>query len=317
MTTYIGEICEDVPCIEPHTKSLEVHRIFKSNPKLQGIVVKVGDQPVALVMRILFYQKIGGLYGYNLYMGRPIDLLMNKSPLIVDSTQPIVDVSRQAMERPEEELYDYVIVTKEKKYQGVVSIQNLLLTFANIQKETARFTNPLTGLPGNRLIDKELTKLLKWTNFSVLYIDLDQFKAFNDTYGFKHGDELILATAEILIGNLQNHFVGHIGGDDFIVLLNNYNYEKACKRIIEDFDQVIKYFYSEEHWQQKYVVAESRFGHKEKIPLVSISIAVITNQEKSFKTAQDIVNEAMNIKKACKKNHFSCFITNHCDCIVN
>lgn len=315
MTTYIEEICEQVPWVDPKTQSQEVHLIFKDNPKLQGIVVIEEDRPVALVMRSRFYQKIGGLYGYNLYMGRAIELVMNKFPFIVDCTQPIVDVSQKAMERPEEDLYDYVIVTKEDKYIGVVSIQKLLLTFADIQKEAARFLNPLTGLPGNNLIDLELSKLINLDHFCVLYIDLDNFKAYNDTYGFKNGDKLILETARILQSSLPHHFVGHIGGDDFVGILKQEEYTELANQIIHDFDLAIQQFYSEEHLDQNYVITENRFGIKEKIPLVSISIAIVTNQGHSYSSSHEIVNAATEMKKICKKNNYSCFVANNYNCI--
>ena len=310
MITKIGEICEEVPCIEAHTKSIEAHALFKKYSKLQGIVIKAGERPIALVMRTLFYQKIGDQYGYNLYMGRPIELVMNRSPLIVDYEEPIVNVSQIAMERPEEELYDYVIVTRNNHYLGIVSIQHLLLTFANIQSERARFMNPLTGLPGNNLINYELNKLLQIDRFSVLYVDLDNFKAFNDAYGFKLGDDLILGTAEILKNNLQGFFVGHIGGDDFFASFNHYDYEKICQRIITDFHKMIKYFYTNNHWKQQYVLVENRSGIKERIPLVSVSIAVVTNEEQSFQTTEDIVDQAALVKRACKRKIGSCLLVN-------
>lgn len=317
MITKIGEICEDAPCVGADTVSLEVDEIFKRNPNIQGIVILEDEYPIALVMRVLFYQKIGDLYGYNLYMGRPIKLLMNQNPLIVDSVEPIIEVSQKAMERPPEEMYDYVIVTENNQYKGIVSIQNLLLTFANIQSEKARFLDPLTGLPGNHLIEREFERIIRLDQYSVLYIDLDNFKAFNDIYGFKQGDDLILATAEILKTRLRNAFVGHIGGDDFVACTEHFEYESICKEIINDFDKVIQYFYTKEHWEQQYVVTENRAGISEKIPLVSISIAIVSNQMQAFETTADIVTEATNIKRICKKQPNSCYIVNNPTRYVN
>ena len=89
------------------------------------------DVPIGLVTRTHFYQKLGSLYGYNLYIGRSIELLMNKNILVVDYTTSIIEVSRMAMKRKEEELYDYVIITKYGLYAGVVSISRLLINFLN------------------------------------------------------------------------------------------------------------------------------------------------------------------------------------------
>lgn len=309
MLTSIGEICEEVPCAEPYTKSLEVDAIFKERPKLQGIIVKEGEN-FSLVMRTRFYEKIGNRFGYNLYMERAIELIMNKNPLIVDYMEPILEVSQKAMGRPAEELYDHVIVVKGQECLGIVSIQSLLLTFAKIQKETALFMNPLSGLPGNKAIDHELVKLMSLPAFSVLYIDLDYFKSYNDTYGFKKGDDLLLATAQLLTSHLYPQFVGHVGGDDFIAVLHHYDHSGKCQKIIADFELTLREFYSQEHLEQGHVLAENRAGIREEIPLVSISIAVVTNQSQKFSSIQHIVSEATKLKKLCKQHPFSCSLSN-------
>ncbi|USB32984.1 GGDEF domain-containing protein [Paenibacillus sp. YPG26] len=312
MISQIGEIAEVIPHVYVDTKCEEVDQIFKSNPKLQGVVVQSGSQPVALVMRARFYQRIGTLYGYNLYMGRPVELVMNQSPLIVDYSENITEVSKLAMAREEEELYDYVIVTTGGQFHGVVSIRNLLLSFAEIRATIASFLNPLTGLPGNLTIDERLKLSLTQETFSVLYFDLDHFKAYNDIYGFKEGDKLIQATASILRRNVSqpDYFVGHIGGDDFIAILNDFAYEEVCNSVIRQFDHTIAAFYSKEDLERQYVVSENRFGQVETIPLVSISIAVVTNEFRQFSSIEEIVSESARIKKICKKHKLSCYYTN-------
>ncbi|MFD1907317.1 GGDEF domain-containing protein [Paenibacillus rhizoplanae] len=174
-------------------------------------------------MRISFYQKnrhsvrVYPLYGQTCRAGDG-----QKNPLVVDYNIPIIEVSRQAMSRQDENLYDYVIVTHEKALFGAVSVRDLLLNFAEIQAVAASFLNPLTGLPGNISITEWMVKTLLQDEFSVLYIDLDHFKAYNDTYGFKEGDRMIQATAELLKHEAlrMNGFLGHIGGDDFIIFLS-------------------------------------------------------------------------------------------------
>lgn len=302
MFLQIGEITEQIPQISSHHKCEYVDQIFKSNPQLQGVAVTEEGYPVALIMRIRFYQQIGTLYGYTLYMGRLVELLMDKNPLVVDYKTPITEVSRLAMNRNEENLYDYVIVTHENQLFGAVSVRDLLLNFAEIQAVAASFLNPLTGLPGNLSINEWMVKSLLQEQFSVLYIDLDHFKAYNDTYGFKEGDRMIQATAEILkhAALRLEGFLGHIGGDDFIIFINNYEFEEGCRTIIAEFDTAVKGFYHAGHLAQKYVLTESRSGFIEEIPLVSLSIAVVTNRFRRFHSTQDISGEAARIKKRCK-----------------
>lgn len=310
MLLQIGEISKQIPQIPRNSKCEFVDHIFKGNTQIQGVVVSEKGHPIALIMRVKFYQQIGTLYGYTLFMGRSIELLMDMHPLVVQYKTAITEVSKLAMNRKEENLYDYVIVTHEGQFFGAVSVRDLLLNFAEIQAVAASFLNPLTGIPGNLSINECLVKSLLQDQFSVLYIDLDHFKAYNDTYGFKEGDRMLQLTADILkhctlrLGG----FLGHIGGDDFIIILNDYNYLESCKSIIWEFETMVKGFYNDQHLVKQYVLTESRLGKMEEIPLVSISVAVITNRFRKFESIEDISGEAARIKKRCKKIKGSCYI---------
>ena len=137
-----------------------------------------------------------------------------------------------------------------------------------------RRMSPLTGLPGNVQIQSELRKhLLKKENFAVMYFDLDNFKAYNDVYGFLKGDEIIKYTSNIIVNVVHNNgngFVGHIGGDDFIAIVPDNNIEYICMDIIARFDNNIKRFYTDEDAESGYIEVANRKGIIEKFPLVSI-----------------------------------------------
>lgn len=312
MFTKIGEISESIPVVAPETKCGVVNSLFKESPKLQGIAVVGEDRIPSLLMRARFYQLLGTQYGYNLYMGRPVSLVMNRQPLIVDCDEQITEVSILAMNRSEEDLYDVVLVTRDEDLHGAVSIRRLLLTVADIRAEVAIFMNPLTGLPGNRIIDDRLRQSPHQENFSVLYIDLDHFKSYNDSYGFKMGDQLIQATANLLREQFsyQGAFLGHIGGDDFIAILNHHDYQFSCSRIIEGFEELKRDFYNKEDLNNNFVLGEGRAGLYGPIPLVSISIAVVTNSERHFHNMEQIVEEATRIKKICKSRPGSVSVAN-------
>lgn len=312
MAAHIGEIVEMVPFISLQVKSRDVDKMFGENAHLQGIVVLNDKMPTGLITRAQFYQKIGTLYGYHLYMDKAVDLLPIKEPLIVDYFQPITEVSKLAMKRKEEDLYDYVIITKDHEFIGIVSIQKLLIKLVEIQVEIASFLNPLTGLPGNHMIDAKLTEILHQDQYSVLYFDLDHFKEYNDTYGFKRGDDLLLSTGELLKGifDQENAFLGHIGGDDFIAILDHFDYVTFCERIIEKFNERIISFYHPIHYTQRYIVAENRMGIKEKISIVSLSIAVVTNENYDFRNIEEIAEYAAVVKKRCKMVEGSLFCVN-------
>lgn len=312
LLTNIGVIAETIPIVAPATKCGWVDNLFKQNPQLEGIAVVGEDGRPALLMRARFYQLLGTQYGYQIYMGRPVMLVVNPHPLVVDWDEPITEVSIRAMNRSEEELYDGVLVLRDGRLHGFVSIRRLLLEVANIRAEMASFLNPLTGLPGNRLIDDRLQQSSRLEQFSVLYIDLDHFKSYNDSYGFKMGDALIQATANLLREPFsgQGSFLGHIGGDDFIAILTHHNYQFACSKIIDGFEAMKKDFYSKEDLKNNYVLGEGRSGSYGPIPLVSISIAVVTNRSRSFENMDQIVEEATRMKKICKSRPGSISIAN-------
>ena len=149
MQVTIGEIAEQVIVVTPSTKCEYIYTIFKEKPEIEGVVVCSDDRPIGLVTKTKFYQKLSIQYGFDLFMKRTIDLVMITDPLIVDHSVPITETSAQAMDRALEHLYDYVIVTKKDRLVGIVSIRNLLMKLAEEQISIARYSNPLTGLPGN------------------------------------------------------------------------------------------------------------------------------------------------------------------------
>lgn len=167
-----------------------------------------------------------------------------------------------------------------------------------------RRMSPLTGLPGNVQINSELKKhLMKNDEFSVLYLDLDNFKAYNDVYGFLKGDQIIEYTANIIVNAVHNYgngFVGHIGGDDFIAIVPCRDVEKLCQAIIYNFDSGSKKFYNEKDKEDGYIEVANRKGIIEKFPLISISIAVVVADQGRFANILEIGDTAAQVKHAVK-----------------
>lgn len=308
---YIGEIVENSIYVEPTIKNKVIDQYFTKDKQLRGIVVTQQEVPFAYISRVHFYQKIGTLYGYNLYMGRESHLVSKQSPLIVDFYQPIMEVSTLAMKRPPEDLYDDIIVTKEGIYEGVVSVRTLLLKLVDIQVEFASLLNPLSYLPGNHLIDKKLNEILTEEMYSVIYFDIDHFKMYNDLYGFKKGDEVLLFVTNLLKQYIHQEmgFLGHIGGDDFMAICPAYDVEEMCARIISDFDRQILQFYDERHLTDDMLV-KSREGQLVDFKVSSLSIAIANNRLKEYLSVADLSEAVSKIKSECKKMDGSCYIVN-------
>ncbi len=179
-----------------------------------------------------------------------------------------------------------------------------------------RGTSPLTKLPGNLPIQSELKKrLLKKQEFAILYFDLDNFKAYNDTYGFLGGDEIIKQTAKIILKNVNSdenihNFVGHIGGDDFVALVANQNYEQICQNIILEFDKKILDYFSDEDKERGYLEVPNRKGIMEEFPLVSISIGVVEVSKGRFHNVLEIGEVGAQVKHLAKVTPGSAYAIN-------
>ena len=166
--------------------------------------------------------------------------------------------------------------------------------------------NPLTGLPGNILIEEEIKRRINEGKFfSVLYLDLDNFKAYNDVYGFLKGDEVIKFVAHILNKNVKElgnneDFVGHIGGDDFISITTPPKADAISKSIINQFDSTISLFYSSEDRRKGYIITKDRTNQEIKYPFMSISIAVVSNKKRVIDSHWQVAEIAAEMKKFAK-----------------
>jgi GGDEF domain-containing protein len=165
--------------------------------------------------------------------------------------------------------------------------------------------NPTTRLPGTSIIEREIARRIKrGLKFAACYADLDDFKAYNDYYGYHYGDRLIKMTSEIIrdsvYGFSKNSFVGHIGGDDFVFIIPPDKIDFVCGRIIKTFDRMIVRKYKKEDVKRGYIVTENRRGEKENFPIMTLSIAVLVNQERIFRHQGEISHMIADLKKYTK-----------------
>jgi diguanylate cyclase (GGDEF)-like protein len=166
--------------------------------------------------------------------------------------------------------------------------------------------SPLTGLPGNMAIEMEIQKRLSEKKpFSLCHVDLDNFKPFADKYGYAWGSEVIKEVAHILTENvhtadLDGDFIGHIGGDDFVVITGSERAEQVSRKIIEEFDRRSLRFYSEKDRQKGSIVGKDRQGKQQNFPLVTITIAIVTDDGSKFQGPLDMAKKAAELKEYAK-----------------
>jgi EAL domain-containing protein (putative c-di-GMP-specific phosphodiesterase class I)/GGDEF domain-containing protein len=277
----VGEIAENAVSVPKTCLVREVKELLEENELLDGVVVVEEGKPVGLVMRYRLDRYLGMQYGVPLYFDRPITSIMDTSPLVVEEDTPVEIISQAAMNRSRLKLYDYIIVTNNQMLKGVVSVQTLLDTMTRIRLEMARGVNPLTGLPGNIVIEQELSKRARENeDYAVIYLDLDYFKSYNDRYGFENGDRVILFTAALLSSvvkkfGARNDFIGHIGGDDFIIITVPEKAEILCAKTARYFDRLIRRFYDSEDRAAGGIRGYDRSGRETFFPLMSVSMAIV------------------------------------------
>lgn len=311
---FVGDICRKGLSVSSSCTGSNILDIFNNNPSLLGIPVVNDNKLTGLIMKDKFFAKLGTQYGFALYVNRSVTILMDNRPLTVDYETTIDNVSKMAMARSEENLYDYIVVTKDSKYYGIVTVKDLLEKTTELEVNYARHLNPLSGLPGNMLIEQKLVSILIENKpFTILYMDINDFKIYNDVYGFEKGDRVLQYLAEILINCVSmeypgNNFIGHIGGDDFIIIVPNYEVEALCKRILHTFENGRLTFYSSEDIEKGFIVNINRHGEEENFGLIGMSIAGVCNKNRNFKDIYEITEYSSKIKKKCKGKRCSCYL---------
>ena len=192
----------------------------------------------------------------------------------------------------------------------------LLTKVKNIldRKKKSMDVNPLTSLPGNLSIQETVEKkIANKTHFSLLYVDLTNFKSFNDKYGFFRGDEVIKFTADTLQETIRrfgmiSDFLGHIGGDDFVLITESDNSIILAENIIKFFDEGITKFYDDTDLKNGFIVSKDREDNEKKIPIMTVSISIISTTVAHLTHFAEISKRASELKKLAKKNNKSSYV---------
>ncbi len=292
---------QEVYIIDDDDASIVIFReLFKNDPEYKFTSVKTEQIDIAL-------KNIPSLIVINEdAIDRDVVDLCRKIRKDEDNTiTPVIVVSskgeREHRLRILGESIEYFIkkpVDEQYLYYTVKNLNRLLYTNRRI--------SPLTGLPGNVQIHAELKKrILKKEPFCALYLDLDNFKAYNDVYGFLKGDQIIEFTAETIIkcihdSGMENTFIGHIGGDDFIALIPGIVCEKICQNILANFDHNVKKYFTDDDIERGYIEVANRKGIIEQFPLTSLSIGVVVADVGRFGNILEIGEIGAQVKHAAK-----------------
>lgn len=299
---YIKNLMKTGLTVEKNATVESVLSYMKHHEEAVGICVVEQGRVSGILMREKLFQKLSGQYGFSLYHKKNIGDLAEKNFLMVDAHTSISSVAKIAMEREMDALYDFIVVREDDKYAGIVTIQDLLKKAMEIDVDLAKCANPLTGLPGNIVIDQEVKESVEsGKQCTIYYFDLDNFKAFNDVYGFEKGDEVIRILADVLKKNAGgNDFVGHIGGDDFVMICEGYQSLAFSEKIRKEFEAKAHMLYKEEDRIRRCIRTCNRHGILETFPLVSVTIVSASNEQEAFGDYEEVVGMLAGYKKTAK-----------------
>ncbi len=300
----VSTLMRYVAPFQPETAIEKIIAHFSENPKMRAIPVVKHGRPVGLINRYEFVDSFaqpfrGELLGNKLCMD-----MMNAEPLLVEKSTPIHELSKFLSASGIEHFTDGFIITEQGRYVGVGTVQDLLREITNAQIETARYANPLTLLPGNVPINEHIEYLLQSDkSFAVCYADLDHFKPFNDVYGYRKGDEVIQFTSRILgrACDPNRDFIGHIGGDDFIMVMQSPDWGKRCNQALSSFANTSMVLYEEGHRCIGGYLSEDRQGRIVHHPLPTLSIGAIWAVAGMFHSHHEISESVTVAKKMAKK----------------
>lgn len=296
----------EAPCL-PATASHDlVASFFSRHEQLHTVALCEDDIPIGLIGRSHLQGLYLGLYFRDLHGRRPCIANANLTPLIVDIHTPIEELTEVLTSEDQRYLTEGYILTENGKYRGLGSGEQLVRRVTEARIEAARHANPLTFLPGNVPINIHIERLLDSSQaFLACYADLNNFKAFNDYYGYWRGDQMIKLQAECFKAacDPRRDFIGHIGGDDFILLMQSADGVSRITTAAKKFNNRAKLLFDAKAQKAGAIQTEGRDGKAHSYPLTTVSIGIVHVEPCKFLNAKDVANEAAIAKRHAKNQN--------------
>ncbi|MFT6406514.1 MAG: EAL domain-containing protein (putative c-di-GMP-specific phosphodiesterase class I), partial [Marinomonas primoryensis] len=244
----VQTLCRPTASLQEDSLLEDASQYFKKQPDLMAIpIVNRQHEPVGVVRRNQLHELFSTPYGRALYEHKPVTNLLSYDVLIVESHVSLSSVSTLMTNQEADTLNNEIIVVRDGKFIGIGHLRDLLKRITELKIQNATYSNPLTLLPGNVPIHREVSRrLLANEDFHVAYFDLNDFKPFNDFFGYSKGDAVIQLVGYLIkeFVSTNDNFIGHIGGDDFVVIFGDVNWQHQCEKILVEFARQVREFYS-------------------------------------------------------------------------
>lgn len=302
--TTAAQLARRMQTTTPAASCREIVELFQRDEHLLAIpVLDAGQRPIGLLRSLQVLKRSTERYFMDIFAKRSCVEVMDPHPLVFDVSTPLRAMSDAVANLDERLLTDGFIVTGDGVYHGSGRCSDLLKAVSDLQVHAARYANPLTLLPGNVPIDNHLDRLIETgETFLAAVWDIDHFKPFNDVYGYRVGDDIIRLAARVLTraAHPQSDFVGHIGGDDFVMVLRSTDWEERLDRVCASFDAGVRSFFSAEHLAAGGYVTLNRQNQPTFHPLPTISCGALMHQRGSFDSARALASALAEPKRVAK-----------------
>ncbi|MDD2501456.1 MAG: EAL domain-containing protein [Geobacter sp.] len=286
---------------------------FQTDKRLQVLPVVDQHRVAGVLNRSEFIEEqIVGRIGYAFHINhsKKVRDLMQPVPLVIESDASIEEAAQTLHGNFGSMRLENICVARRGVYLGILDVRTLVEAITALNLKLAKGANPLTGLPGNESIQRETTRRLEsGMPFDIAYIDIDNFKPYNDFYGFERGDMVIQVVGdilkfhadELLQGRQARNFCGHIGGDDFIIITGPGHATALSRQVIAEFDARLPLLHGSSDYAKGFYTSFNRKGELETFNLLSLSVAVISTGQLQISSYAQLASMASEVKKTAKK----------------
>ncbi|MFC3115457.1 bifunctional diguanylate cyclase/phosphodiesterase [Cellvibrio fontiphilus] len=300
-TRRVSEIVVDSAPVAPSTTAETLVKMFRADVRLTCVPVVDQGKPLGMVSRAEILNVFSRRFAHELYAQKPVAEFVSPLSIIVDINTDLKTVGQLISEDPQQNLSVDFIVSDNNQYVGVGKVRDLLRSITEEKLRAARHSNPLTQLPGNVPLYEWVDHLLlNKTTFVVAYCDINHFKPFNDAFGYTAGDEVIVNLGRILCEAIDSKqdFVGHVGGDDFILVFCAQNWQERCEQVLAEFARMSASLLppdNAEFW------SADRQGRRKKFGVLTLAIGAVEPDLEYCKTHHHVSQLLAEAKQAAKQ----------------
>jgi len=316
----IGEISLSIPPAHPSDNLSSVLKRFQTEKGLLVLPVVEDGQIAGILNRSIFLEEhVIGMHGFAFQINhsKKVRDLMTPVVMRLEAITPIRDAAQAIQGLESDCRIDNVCVTRNTIYEGIIDVNRFVNAITEINLSLAKGANPLTGLPGNECIQREINERLRSGRaFDIAYVDIDNFKPYNDYYGFQRGDVVIKVLGEIITtattstSSEKTTFCGHIGGDDFIIITEPHMAQDTASHIIRIFEEHRPELHGPDDFTAGCYTSTNRKGESETFPLLSLSIGIVNTLLTPVDSFGQLASLSTEVKRLAKKQQGSSIVLN-------